>query len=136
MARWIGRGITYVQSDPVNFVDPSGLLPSDGTCQGAECPWSSIGGGFWGGGFGPGNGWGDDPRPGLGDIDEAQQYLHPISIVIGDVKYNYRFLSVFTGYSLFFGFSGTGPAGFLQSEPKIDPVEVCVASAVASYLGR
>ena len=42
----------YVNNDPVNFVDPSGLLPSDGQCQGAECPWSGGGGGFWGGGFG------------------------------------------------------------------------------------
>ena len=41
----------YVQNDPVNFVDPTGLLPSDGTCQGAQCPWSGGGGGFWGGGF-------------------------------------------------------------------------------------
>ena len=40
-----------MQNDPVNFVDPTGLLPSDGQCQGAECPWSGGGGGFWGGGF-------------------------------------------------------------------------------------
>lgn len=42
--------ISYVQNDPVTFVDPSGLLPSDGQCQGAECPWNG-GAGFWG--------WGD-----------------------------------------------------------------------------
>ncbi len=41
----------YANNDPVNFTDPTGLLPSDGQCQGAECPWSGGGGGFWGGGF-------------------------------------------------------------------------------------
>lgn len=39
----------YVNNDPVNFIDPAGLLPSDGQCQGAECPWGGGGGGFWGG---------------------------------------------------------------------------------------
>lgn len=41
----------YVDNDPVNLTDPTGLLPSNGQCQGAECPWSGGGGGFWGGGF-------------------------------------------------------------------------------------
>ncbi len=37
----------YVQNDPVNFVDPSGLEQ----CSEAWCSWGGGGNGFWGGGF-------------------------------------------------------------------------------------
>jgi RHS repeat-associated protein len=52
----------YVQNDPVNLVDPSGLLP----CYDAWC--GSSGGSGWGGGYSGGNGWGSDLRPGRGAI--------------------------------------------------------------------
>jgi hypothetical protein len=45
---------SYVQNDPVNFIDPLGLLPAAGLCGAGssfeDCH-GSGGGGFWGGGF-------------------------------------------------------------------------------------
>ncbi len=61
-----------MQNDPVNFVDPSGLVPSDGCgadLSFAQCYGNSQWDPFFGGSFGRGNdGWGSDPRPGLGVI--------------------------------------------------------------------
>ncbi len=56
----------YVQNDPVNFVDPSGLMPCIPGDISPQCDSSGFGG--WGGGYGGGNGWGSDQRPGLSDI--------------------------------------------------------------------
>jgi RHS repeat-associated protein len=56
----------YVGNDPVNFTDPSGLLPCAEGEYGAWC----SGGGYWGPRSFAGNGWGNDPRPGLGIINE------------------------------------------------------------------
>jgi RHS repeat-associated protein len=53
----------YVQNDPVNFVDPSGLLP----CADAWCGSGGFGG--WGGGYSGGTGWSSQPRPGLASIE-------------------------------------------------------------------
>lgn len=57
---------SYTNNDPVNFVDPSGLLPQSG-CS-AEYSYSQCGGdgGFWGGGGwgGGGDGFGDDVAAG------------------------------------------------------------------------
>jgi RHS repeat-associated protein len=41
----------YVQNDPVNFIDPSGLQPCLPGERGAQCGWESVSAGFWG--------WGD-----------------------------------------------------------------------------
>jgi RHS repeat-associated protein len=52
----------YVNGDPVNFVDPTGLkqcIPGDIS---PECDSSGFGG--WGGGYAGGNGWGNNPNPG------------------------------------------------------------------------
>ena len=40
----------YVQNDPVNFTDPSGLLPCVPENHSVECGWGSISAGFWGAG--------------------------------------------------------------------------------------
>ena len=55
----------YVQNDPVNYIDPSGLE----MCYEAWCGW----GGWGGGGYSGGNGWGSDPRPGRGVITETEK---------------------------------------------------------------
>ncbi len=62
-----------MQNDPVNFVDPSGLMPSDGCgadLSFAQCYGNSQWDPFFGGSLG-GNrdGWGDDPHPGRNAID-------------------------------------------------------------------
>ncbi len=63
---------SYVQNDPVNFADPTGLTPNIGC--GADEGWAAcLGNGgdpFFGGSLG-GNrdGWGDDPHPGRRAID-------------------------------------------------------------------
>jgi hypothetical protein len=56
----------YVQNDPVNFVDPSGLLPCVPGNTSAECGWSGFGG--WGGGFN----FNDRGHPGREIIAEAE----------------------------------------------------------------
>jgi RHS repeat-associated protein len=69
----------YVQNDPANFVDPSGLEMAVGC--GIDQSWDQCvgsGGGGWGDTFfgntyAGGNGWGHDPRPGLGIIQEAER---------------------------------------------------------------
>jgi hypothetical protein len=52
----------YVNGDPVNFVDPSGLKQCIPWEISPECDSSGFGG--WGGGYAGGNGWGSDPNPG------------------------------------------------------------------------
>jgi len=62
---------SYVRNDPVNLVDPMGLMPCVPGNISVECDSSGFGG--WGGGFGGGTGWGHDPRPGLGVIGAAER---------------------------------------------------------------
>src|SRR5229473_6034020 len=59
---------SYSGNDPVNLVDPSGLMPCEPGNYSAECGFSGWGGGYWGG-----NGWGMDPHPGQRIIREAEQ---------------------------------------------------------------
>ena len=60
----------YVQNDPANFVDPSGLTYD--VCSAELSAAQCMGNGFWGGGYLGGNGWGSDPRPGLRQIQWAE----------------------------------------------------------------
>ncbi len=58
---------SYVQNDPVNFTDPSGLVPSDGCgadLSFAQCYGNSQWDPFFGGSYGWNDGWGHDPNPG------------------------------------------------------------------------
>jgi len=76
---------SYVQNDPVNSTDPSGLMPSDGC--GADLSFAQCYGigqwdPFFGGSFGRGNdGWGSDPNPG-GDIIGAREQERSTAIQI------------------------------------------------------
>ena len=56
----------YVQNDPVNLMDPSGLLWD---LPDASTGWKDVSNGFWGWGHLGGNGWGQDPNPGRRTID-------------------------------------------------------------------
>jgi RHS repeat-associated protein len=108
----------YVQNDPVNFTDPSGLLPCIPGNYSAECGMNGFGG--WGGGFSGGNGWSDDPRPGEWIIDEASNRTWPSGWSERGISY-----SIFEGYSPWTGFSsGTRTVGDQASGPQEDkPVE-------------
>jgi RHS repeat-associated protein len=63
----------YVQNDPVNFVDPSGLE----MCVDAWCG----GGGYWGPRSFGGNLWGNDPHPGGGNI-AARDHERTVAVAV------------------------------------------------------
>jgi len=60
----------YVNNDPVNYVDPSGLLWD---LPDASTGWKGVSTGFWGWGSMGGSGWGLDPQPGLRTIQEDER---------------------------------------------------------------
>jgi RHS repeat-associated protein len=64
---------SYTQNDPVNFTDPSGLLPCVADNYSAECGSADFGG--WGAGYLGGNGWGQEPRPGRDIIGPGMEVL-------------------------------------------------------------
>jgi RHS repeat-associated protein len=85
----------YVQNDPVNFIDPSGLLPCAEGEYGAWCG----GGGYWGPRGFSSNGWGSEPRPGRTIIRDAE----PLTIRFGinrweDILFIIREPSMFGGW--------------------------------------
>ncbi|HEX7318020.1 MAG TPA: S8 family serine peptidase [Pyrinomonadaceae bacterium] len=91
---------SYTNDDPVNFTDPTGLLPCVAGNYSAECGMSGFGG--WGGGYMGGNGWGSDPRPGRRTIIEAE-YDHDYRFYPeghGPFRFNsaFNFGSEFGGY--------------------------------------
>jgi len=59
----------YTENDPVNFVDPSGLM---GDFPEAYWGFDHFANGFWGSGYLGGNGWGSDPHPGRDIIRTAE----------------------------------------------------------------
>jgi RHS repeat-associated protein len=61
---------SYTTNDPVNLLDPSGLMPCVPGNISVECDSSGFGG--WGWGYLGGNGWGSDPNPGRRIISEAE----------------------------------------------------------------
>jgi RHS repeat-associated protein len=91
----------YVQNDPVNLVDPTGL---EATVCGIDQNWEQCVGAGWfgpfaGPGFSGGNGWGGDPHPGWGDIVDDEARLHPLVYQIGERQFNANFHSVFEGWA-------------------------------------
>lgn len=101
----------YVQNDPVNFVDPSGLMPCVEGEYGAWC----SGGGYWGPRGGNNTGWGSDPRPGLRTIYNAEQRLHPLVTVVREEEVNHDFHSVFAGWRFWFGYFPQRGGGGLRN---------------------
>jgi RHS repeat-associated protein len=94
----------YTKNDPVNFVDPTGLLPSDGQCQGAECPWGGGGGGFWGGGSDMNRHVSLVGSWGLQTIVEAEIALYPFELQIRR-EWSFDYPSAFIA-SPFLAYSG------------------------------
>jgi RHS repeat-associated protein len=114
----------YVQGDPVNFVDPSGLMPCRPGNYSAECDSSGFGG--WGGGWN----FNDRGHPGREIIYDAE-YEH-------DYRYYaengpFRFHSAFIGFQ-WFGFFPQKP-GRQEKEKTTDrKLEECVLAALGHYL--
>ncbi|HKO45206.1 MAG TPA: RHS repeat-associated core domain-containing protein [Pyrinomonadaceae bacterium] len=98
---------TYTINDPINLVDPTGLLP----CVGAQCGWGDVSFGFWGGAFD----LNDRPRAGRRILVEgefrdlwaqARLWAHH-----GDGIYHNFLISIFASWDPWSGYSsGTSTA--------------------------
>jgi RHS repeat-associated protein len=104
----------YVQNDPVNFVDPSGLLPNvcGAEFSGPQC----MGTGFWGGGFNMNSHVSLVGSSGIQTIIETEIFVYPFQYVNNDVKYDYP--SMFASWSLWSGWLPTAPGGKTEKREK------------------
>jgi RHS repeat-associated protein len=105
----------YTQNDPVNFVDPTGLIFSIGCVSGwgADCNWGQSSLGFWGGGFN----LNARPRAGLLAILEAEaRAARRESLLYPQARFaegtGYGLFSIFADWSPWDSFFGGGNNAF------------------------